>query len=236
MSSSGWVDFSSNRASDKNGAIKKADVSSTVVAWAAAAAADDAPCPLPTPPFACGAGAAAAAVAAAFLLRVVLVVGVGGAVAGGVGVAAWFAAAGAGVVVVPVALVAKSSRSWTVKQPAMSISLGIEMLVVTTTRLQSTITTLAREPVPIRHATVVFARDRVPPNLVQLCVLRTAPSGPARSAAASISSTRAVTRSANVVVGANASVNAFMFLLASSPPAWLLRCCAQLFERMAIVV
>ena len=207
-----------------------------VVAWVVAAAADDVLCPPPMLPLACGAGAAVPVAAGTFRLRVVLVVGVSVAAIGGVGVAAWFAAAGAGVAVAPIALVVRFSRSWTVTQPAMSISLGIETIVVATARLQSTITTLARGPVPIRHATVVLARDRVPPNLVQLWVLRTVPSGPARSAAASISSTSAATRSAAVVVGDNASEKAFMFLFASSPPAWLLRCCVQLFERIAIVV
>ena len=212
-----------------------------VVAWVVAAAADDVLRPLPTLPFACGAGAAVPAAAAAFRLRVVLAVGVVGvevgvAAVGGVGVVAGFAAAGAGVAVAPIALMARSLRSWTATQPAMSISLGIETIVVTTARLQSTITTLAREPVPTRHATVALACDRVPPNLVQLWVLRTVQPGPARSAAASISLTSAATRSATVVTGANASEKAFMFLLASSFPAWILRCCVQLFERIAIEV
>jgi hypothetical protein len=48
--------------------------------------------------------------------------------------------------------------------------------------------------------------------------------------------TSVATRSATVVAGANASEKAFMFLLASSFPARLLRCCVQLFERIAIVV
>ena len=206
-----------------------------------AAAENDALRPLPPLPLACGAGAVVTAAAAAFRLRVVLAVGVAGvevgvAAVGGVDVAVGFAAAGAGDAVSIIALVARSSRSWTATQPAMSISLGIDTIVATTARLPSTITTLAREPVPMRHATVTLARDRVPPNLVQLWVLRTVPSGPARSTAASISSTSAATRSATVVAGANASEKAFMFLLASSFPAWLLRCCAQLFERIAIVV
>ena len=125
-----------------------------VVAWVVAAAADDVLRPLPILPFACGAGAAVPAAAAAFRLRVVFAIGVGVAAVGGVGVSAWFAAAGAGVAVAPIALMARSSRSWTATQPAMSISLGIETIVVTTARLQSTITTLAREPVPTRHAMV----------------------------------------------------------------------------------
>ena len=161
---------------------------------------------------------------------------VGAAAVGGVGIAVGFAAAGAGVAVATIALVARSSRSWTAMQLAMSISLGIETIVATTARLQSMITTLARGPVPTRHATVALAHDQVPPNLAQLWVLRTVPSGPARSTAASISLTSAATHSATVVEGANASEKAFMFKLASSFPAWLLRCCIQLFERIAIVV
>ncbi len=137
----------------------------------------------------------------------VLVVGVAGvdvgvAAVGGVSVAVGFAAVDAGVAVATIALMARSSRSRTATQLAMSISLGIETIVVTTARLQLTITTLAREPVPTRHATVALARDWVPPNLVQLWVLRTVPSGPARSAAASISSTSGAIRSATVVAGA----------------------------------
>ena len=68
------------------------------------------------------------------------------------------------------AALARSSRSWTVTQLVMYITLGIETIVVTTVLLQSTMTTFARGPVPTRHATVALARDRVPPNLVQLCV------------------------------------------------------------------
>ena len=88
----------------------------------------------------------------------VLAVGVAGVevgvtAVGGVDVAVGFAAAGAGVAVAIIALMARSSRSWTATQPAMSISLGIETIIATTARLQSTITTLAREPVPTRHAT-----------------------------------------------------------------------------------
>ena len=147
-----------------------------------------------------------------------------------------FAAAGAGVAVATIALMARSSRSWTATQLAMSISLGIEKIVATMALLHSPITTLARGPVPIRHATVALARDRIPPNLAQLWVLRTVPSGPARSTAALISLTSAATHSATVVAGANALEKAFMFLLASSFPARLLRCCVQLFERIAIVV
>ena len=93
---------------------------------------------------------------------------VGAAAVGGVGMAVGFAAAGAGVAVATIALMARSSRSWTATQLAMSISLGIEKIVATTALLQSPITTLARGPVPIRHATVALARDRIPPNLAQL--------------------------------------------------------------------
>ncbi len=76
-----------------------------------------------------------------------------------------FVVAGVGAAVAIIALVARSSRSLTVTQLAMSISLGIKTIVATTAQLQSTITTLARGPVPIRHATVALARDWVPPNL-----------------------------------------------------------------------
>ena len=134
------------------------------------------------------------------------------------------------------AALARSSRSWTVTQLVMYITLGIETIVVTTVLLQSTMTTFARGPVPTRHAMVALARDRVPPNLVQLWVLRDVLSGPAGSTAVSISSTSVATCSATVVAGTKASEKAFMFLLFSSFPARLFKCCIQLFERMAIVV
>jgi hypothetical protein len=111
---------------------------------------------------------------------------VGAAAVGEVSIAVRFVVAGVGAAVATIALVARSLRSLTVTQLAMSISLGIETIVATTARLQSTITTLARGPVPIRHAMVALARDRVPPNLAQLWVLRTVPSGPARRTAALI--------------------------------------------------
>ena len=161
---------------------------------------------------------------------------VGAAAARGVCAAVGIVAAGTGVAAAANTLAARSLRSWTVTQLVMSTLLGIEMIVATTVRLQSRITTLACGPVPTRHATVVLARDRVPPNLAQLWVLRTVPSGPVRSTAASISSTSALTHLATVLAGAKASEKAFMFLLASFFPARLLRCCIQLFERMAIVV
>jgi hypothetical protein len=161
---------------------------------------------------------------------------VGAAAVGEVSVAVRFVVAGVGAAVVIIALVARSSRSLTVTQMAMSISLGIETIVAMTARLQSTITTLARGPVLMRHATVALAHDRVPPNLAQLWVLRTVSFGPARRAAAPISSTSVATCSATVVAGAKASEKAFMFLLASSFSARLLRCCVQLLKRMAIVV
>jgi hypothetical protein len=163
-------------------------------------------------------------------------VDVGAAAVGEVSIAVRFVVAGVGAAVTIIALVARSSRSLTVTQLAMSISFGIKTIVATTARLQSTITTLARGPVPIRHAMVALMRDRVPPNLAQLWVLRTVLSGPARRTAALISSTSAATCSATVVAGAKASEKAFMFLLASSFPARLLRCCIQLLKRMAIVV
>jgi hypothetical protein len=144
--------------------------------------------------------------------------------------------AGAGTAVAATARLARSSRSWTVTQLVMYITLGIETIVVTAVLLQSTMTTFARGPVPTRHATVALARDRVPPNLVQLRVLRDVLSGPARSTAVSISSTSAATCSATVVAGTKASEKAFMFLLVSSFPDRLFKCCVQLFDRMAIVV
>ena len=61
MSSRGWTDLSSNRASDKKGAKRNADNSLAfldVVAWVVATAADVVPCPLLPPLFVCGAGAA----------------------------------------------------------------------------------------------------------------------------------------------------------------------------------
>ncbi len=160
-----------------------------------------------------------------------------------------FALASPGWRLVPLRLGESASRSGLLRQtpvllllPSLwwlglrGLALGIKTIVATTAWLQSMITTLARGPVPTRHATVALAHDRVPPNLAQLWVLRTVPSGPVRSTAASISSTSAATCLATVVAGANALEKAFMFLLASSFPARLLRCCVQLFERIATVV
>jgi hypothetical protein len=84
-------------------------------------------------------------------------VDVGAATVGEVSVAVRFVVAGVGAAVGTIALVARSSRSLTITQLAMSISLGIETIVATTAWLQSTITTLVSGPVPIRHATVALA-------------------------------------------------------------------------------
>ncbi len=135
-----------NRASDKKGAIINANVNSrfrVVIAWVVAAAVNDVLCPLPPPLLTCVAGDAvpvAAALARAFQLQVVLGVGVAGvdvgaAAVGEVSVAVRFVVAGIGAAVAIIALVARSSRSLTVTQLGMSISLGIEMIVATTARL-----------------------------------------------------------------------------------------------------
>jgi hypothetical protein len=86
-------------------------------------------------------------------------VDIGAAAVGEVSIAVRFVVADIGAAVDIIALVARSSRSLTVTQLAMSISLGIETINVTTEQLQLTITTLARGPPPIRHATVALGRD-----------------------------------------------------------------------------
>ncbi len=79
-----------------------------------------------------------------------------------------------------------------------------------------------------------WARPNQAPNLVQLCIRRTAPLSPTRSTAALTSLMRALTLSASIVTGAKASEKAFMFLFASLFPAMLLKCCAQMLLRIAI--
>ncbi len=108
-----------------------------------AAVANDVLRPLPPPLVTCVAGAVVpvvAALARAFWLRVVLGVCVAGVEVGAAtvweaGVLVGFVVAGAGAAVAAIALVARSSRSWTITQLAMSISLGIKTIIATTARL-----------------------------------------------------------------------------------------------------
>ncbi len=96
-------------------------------------------------------------------------------------------------------------------------------------------TALALGPIPIRLAMKKLGQKCVPPNFNQLCVCRTVPLIPTRNTAESTSLTRVLTLLASVLVGAKASVKALIFLFASLFTVMLLKCCAQLLLRMAIL-
>jgi hypothetical protein len=95
---------------------------------------------------------------------------------------------------------------------------------------------IALGPVPTKQAIKRFGLDHVPPNLAQLCVQKILLFGPASRTAAFISSVRALILWSRVVVGARAFVNTIMFEFALLMAARFFRCCAQLFERMVIVL
>ncbi len=96
-------------------------------------------------------------------------------------------------------------------------------------------TALALGPIPIRLVMMKLGQERIPPNFDQLCVCRTVPLVLTRNTTKSTSSARALTLLASVVAGAKALVKTLMFLFASSFTVMLLKCCAQLLLRMAIL-
>ncbi len=139
-------------------------------------------------------------------------------------------------IVPPIAkpLLARATSSLIVLQFAILVAAGMMTVVEATNAPWSMMTAMALGPVPIRLLTMMLGRECVRPNFFQLCVRRTMSFGPTRSTAASISSTRALTLSASVVVGVKAWVKAFIFLF-DSLLAMLLKCCAQPLLKMAIL-
>ncbi len=129
---------------------------------------------------------------------------------------------------------ARATSSLIVLQWAILVAAGMMTVVEATAAPWSMMTAMALGPIPIRLPTMTLGRERVPPNFVKLCVRKTLSFGPMRSTAVSISSTRALTLSASVVVGAKAWVKAFIFLFALSL-AMLLKCCAQPLLKNAIL-
>jgi hypothetical protein len=136
--------------------------------------------------------------------------------------------------VVATTVLAKFCSSWIVVQVVISLPKGVVIVADAMARVWSTITGNARGPVPTKQAINRVGCDCVPPNLAQLCVQRIVLFGPASRTTASISLVSVLILWSRVVVGARACVNAFMFKIALLMPARFLRCCAQLFERMAI--
>ncbi len=108
------------------------------------------------------------------------------------------------------------------------------MVAAATALLWSTVTAFARGPVLIRQMMEKSGRDCIPPNLAQLWVCWMEFFGPTRRTAASTSLTRAFSLLLIVVDRANASMNAFMFLLASMYLARFLKCCTQELLRIVI--
>jgi hypothetical protein len=146
------------------------------------------------------------------------------------------AVAACGAIVPPIAKppLARATSSSIVLQFAILVAAGMMTVVEATDTPWSMMTAMALGPVPIRLPTMTVGRERVPPNYFQLCVRRTVSFAPTRSTAASISSTRALTLLASIVVRAKAWVKAFIFLFASSL-AMLLKCCAQPLLKIAIL-
>ncbi len=124
-------------------------------------------------------------------------------------------ACGAIVLAVAELPLARATSSSIVLQLAISVAAGMMTVVEATAALWSMMTTMALGPIPIRLLTMTLGRERVPPNFVKLCVHKTVLFGPTRSTAVLISSTRALTLSASVVVGAKAWVKVFIFLFTS---------------------
>ncbi len=144
------------------------------------------------------------------------------------------AACGAIVLAVAKLPLARATSSLIVLLFAISVAAGMMTVVEVTAAPWSMMTAMALRPIPIRLPTMTLGLEHIPPNFVKLCVCKTVSFGPTRSTAVSISSTRALTLLASVVVGAKAWVKAFIFLFALLL-AMLLKCCAQPLLKIAIL-
>jgi hypothetical protein len=127
---------------------------------------------------------------------------------------------------------ARATSSLIVLQLAILVAAGMMMVVEATAAPWWMMTAMALWTIPIRLPTMTLGRKRILLNFVKLCVQKTLSFGPTRSTAVLISSTRALTLLASVMVGAKAWVKAFIFLFASSL-AMLLKCCAQPLLKIA---
>ncbi len=142
-----------------------------------------------------------------------------------------------GAIVLPVANspLARATSSSIELQLAILVAAGMVRVKEATSAPWLMMTALALGPIPIRLVMKKLGQERVPPNFDQLCVCRTVLLVPTRNTAKLTSLARALTLLASVVAGAKALVKALMFLFGLLFTAMLLKCCAQLLLRKAIL-
>ncbi len=138
--------------------------------------------------------------------------------------------------VVAATVLAEFCCSWIVVQELISLPKGVVIVADAMAWVWLTITGIALGPVLTKQAIERFGCNRILPNLAQLCVQNIVLFGPASRTAASISLVRVLILWSRVVVGARACVNAVMFEFALLMAVRFFRCCAQLFERMVILL